>query len=130
LKYDIEKMLPIGYAIQGELVGPKIQNNHENVKENTLYVFDIWDIVNQKYLSSKERLDFMQTYFNNTVPHAPIVNEAIAIFKECEDISQMLKRVDGESINPGTISEGRMQHVKYLNKMGANITLKDNDCSF
>lgn len=108
LKYNIEKMLPVGYAIQGEMIGPKIQNNHENVKENTVYVFDIWDISNQKYLSSKERLDFMKTYFNNTVPHAPVVSEAIAIFKECEDINQMLKRVDGESINPGTISEGRV----------------------
>lgn len=107
-KYDIEKMLPVGYAIQGEMVGPKIQNNHENVKENTFYVFDIYDILNQKYLSSEDRLNFMQTYFNNTVPHAPVVNKAVAIFKECEDISQMLKRVDGESINPGTISEGRV----------------------
>lgn len=113
LKYNIEKMLPVGYAIQGEMIGPKIQDNHEKVSENDFYIFDIYDIVNKRYLSSEDRLNFIDKYFNNTVKHVPVVNKAVAIFKECEDINQMLKRVDGESINPGTISEGRV--YKMLN---------------
>lgn len=46
------------FAIQGELMGPGIQGNSENLKNHWLFVFDVYDIDNQKYLTSKERYDF------------------------------------------------------------------------
>ena len=41
----------------------------------------------------------------------------------------LLTQANGTSYFEETIWENRMQHVKYLNKMGANITLKDNSHS-
>lgn len=43
-----------------------------------------------------------------------------------QPISVLLTQANGTSYFEETIWENRMQHVKYLNKMGANITLKDN----
>lgn len=37
-------------AIQGELLGPKIQSNRYKLKEVELFVFSVWDIENQQYL--------------------------------------------------------------------------------
>ena len=46
-----------------------------------------------------------------------------------QPISVLLTQANGTSYFEETIWENRMQHVKYLNKMGANITLKDNSHS-
>lgn len=39
-------------AIQGELMGPGIQGNRENLKELELYVFDVYDIDNMEYVDT------------------------------------------------------------------------------
>jgi RNA ligase (TIGR02306 family) len=44
------------YAIQGELMGPGIQGNSENLKEHQFFVYDIYDIDEKRYLTSTERL--------------------------------------------------------------------------
>jgi len=41
----------INLAIQGELIGPKIQGNKYNLKDYDYYVFDIYDIDKQQYLN-------------------------------------------------------------------------------
>ena len=43
-----------------------------------------------------------------------------------QPMSVLLTQADGTSYFEETIWENRMQHVEYLNKMGANIELKDN----
>jgi len=43
--------IPDGYAIQGELMGPGIQGNKDNLEKHDLFVFDIWDINRQEYIS-------------------------------------------------------------------------------
>lgn len=105
-KYEIEKGLPVGYAVQGELISPRIQGNHEKVNDIMFYIFDVYDINNQRYLLPQERRAFVQTYFPIAL-HVPVVNESVAIFEEC-NLEQLLSRVEGESINKGTISEGRV----------------------
>lgn len=47
------------YAIQGELMGPGIQGNRENMKDHKLYVFDIYDIDAGRYFNSEERFDLV-----------------------------------------------------------------------
>lgn len=103
--YDIESKLPKGYAVQGELIGPRIQSNHEKVDKLEYYIFDVYDIENSRYLLPDERRKFCQI---NGLPHVPVVNEAIPIFEQCTDVQSLLSRVEGESMNPGTISEGRV----------------------
>lgn len=106
IELDVEKYLPVGYAIQGELIGPKIQNNHEKVDNNQFYLFDIYDIQNNRYLMPGERKSIMK--FLPTINHIPVVNEKSDIFKRCTDLDILQKQVTGESMNPKTVSEGRV----------------------
>lgn len=107
IELEVEKYLPKGYAIQGELIGPKIQANHEKVSQNEFYIFDIYDIKAGRYLMPDERWAFFSHYFTDTHCHVP-VTDYVKIFTECPDLDALQKRVAGESINSGTISEGRV----------------------
>lgn len=104
-KYNLQEKIPPGYAVQGELVGPKIQSNHEKVQDLEFYCFDVYDIEHERYLDPAERRDFCR--FHN-IPHVPVVNESVEIFKELKNLDDLLKRVEGPSMNPQTNSEGRV----------------------
>ena len=55
-------------AIQGELMGPGIQGNRENLKEHEFFVFDVWDIEEQRYYTPEARSTFCYMYGLNHVP--------------------------------------------------------------
>ena len=105
--YNVERHLPIGYAIQGELIGPRIQANHEKVEDLDFFIFDVYDILNSRYLTPLERSDFVSTYLP-LMKHVPVLNTTVRIFEVCPDVKSLLIRVQGQSMNPGTISEGRV----------------------
>ena len=105
--YNVERHLPTGYAIQGELIGPRIQANHEKVEGLDFFIFDVYDILNSRYLTPLERANFVSTFLP-TMKHVPVLNPSIRIFEVCPDIKSLLARVQGQSMNPGTISEGRV----------------------
>lgn len=115
---NIEESLPVGFAIQGELISPSIQKNHEKVKEAQFYVFDVFDIEKQVYLNPEQRALFLEILPN--VNSVPVVNSSIKIFQECSNVAELLERVEGESINPGTVSEGRV----YKCTTNSEITFK------
>ena len=103
LKLDLANKVPVGYAIQGELIGPKIQANHEKVTELQYYVFDVFNINEQCYLLPQERRDFCLAF---EIPHVPVMDvEATPLQLTLE---QLLEHVDTESMNPKTVSEGRV----------------------
>ena len=103
IKAEIEKKLPIGYAVQGELIGPKIQANHEKVSTLDYFIFDVFDIEAGLYLLPAERQVFCNKY---SLQHVPVTNFRTKPFQSTLD--ELLKHVDTESMNPGTISEGRV----------------------
>ena len=103
IKYNIESKLPAGYAVQGELIGPKIQANHEKVSELQYYIFDVFDINAGLYLTPLARREFCLT---NDLPHVPVTSFEFKPFKLT--LHELLSHVEGESMNPGTISEGRV----------------------
>lgn len=105
--YNVERHLPIGYAIQGELIGPRIQANHEKVEGLDFFIFDVYDILNSRYLTPPERADFVSTYLPS-MKHVPVLKTTVRIFEVCPDVKSLLTRVQGQSMNPGTISEGRV----------------------
>lgn len=106
-KYKFEDKLPEGYAIQGELIGPKIQANQEKVKELEFYCFDVYNIHTGKYLLPLERREFCALH---NIPHVPVVYTNAKPLQL--GLEGLLKHVEGESMNPGTVSEGRVyKHV-------------------
>ena len=102
--YNLKEILPVGYAIQGELIAPNIQSNHEKVTKPDLYIFNVFHIGLQQFLLPKERVEFVNKL---GLKHIPILGN-IKIFNEVEDLEGLLKRVEGQSLNPNTISEGRV----------------------
>ncbi len=93
-------------AFQGELMGPGVQGNREWLKDNTFFLFDVWDIDNQRYYSPNERQAIV-TQINNSgfeLPHTFIFGEkSLREFgKERDEILQnILTFAEGESIyNP------------------------------
>lgn len=109
IKLDLESKVPVGFAIQGELIGPKIQANHEKVQELDYFVFDVFSITTGSYLTPAERWEFVEKY---GIKHVPIINKAKQPFKMT--LQELLAHVEGQSINPGTTSEGRV--YKHLTK--------------
>ena len=103
IKLDIKSKLPIGYAVQGELIGPKIQANHEKVPELQYYIFDVFDINTGLYLTPEARRAFCTEH---GLPHVPVVSTDFQPFHLA--LSDLLLHVEGESMNPNTISEGRV----------------------
>lgn len=61
-------------ALQGELVGPGIQKNHCGLRSLNFYAFDIFDIDNQCYLSSKERLSLCEEL---KLLHVPVISHSM-----------------------------------------------------
>lgn len=121
IKYDIEKKLPVGYAIQGELIAPNIQANHEKVSSIEYYIFDVYDIKANKYLLPMERRQFCREH---GFAHVPVISEDVQIFKD-NSVQSILERVKGQSINPGTISEGRV--YKHCSQVGISFKAISND---
>lgn len=75
-------------ALQGELMGPGIQGNREGLKEHTFYLFDVWSIDEQIYLSPMERDD---TVFDlrdqgSYVQHVPVLDVVFPLQKSLDDL--------------------------------------------
>lgn len=67
-KYDLINKLPVGFAIQGEVVGPGILKNRLGLKSLDLFIFNVFDIKQQKYLSYNEFIMFCLKHGLKTVP--------------------------------------------------------------
>lgn len=104
-KLDLEdKLMRCGrnLALQGELMGPGVQGNREELKEHDFYLFDIWDIDEQRYLSPTERMLVSEKFFKD-VSHVPLLGiQSLANFKSVDDF---LEFADRPSINH-KIAEG------------------------
>ena len=103
IKMDIENKLPIGYAIQGELIGPSIQANHEKVSSLDYFVFDVYDINKKQYLTPEARREFCKQH---NIQHVPVTNPNATPLQM--SLEELLAHVDTESMNQGTVSEGRV----------------------
>jgi RNA ligase (TIGR02306 family) len=67
-KYDLENKLPEGLAIQGELCGPKIQNNRLQLKEKDLFIFNVYDSKAGRYLDHMAAVEKCKEIGVKTVP--------------------------------------------------------------
>jgi RNA ligase (TIGR02306 family) len=95
LKNDIrEKIRDMEVAIQGEMVGPGIQNNRPNLSDVDLYVFDIYDIRARRYVLPDERRELTE-YLK--LKHVPVIHESINIFDEKPSMEELILYADGKS---------------------------------
>ena len=99
-------------AFQGEMVDPDIQGNFENCEELEFYLFNIFDIDTQKYLTPEKRFEIFNKY-NSEFPdqqltHVPIFDKEKDL-SAFDDIKEILEDSDGPGMNPKTkFREGKV----------------------
>lgn len=67
-KYELKERLPIGFAVQGEIMGPKIAGNKLELEEHDIFIFSVYDINNKRFLDLYEFLCFCRDHGLKTVP--------------------------------------------------------------
>lgn len=94
----------LNLAIQGEIIGPKVQGNKYKLEENEFYVFDIFDARNQKYLSPYETRRITEELGLN---HVPVLDEHWTIGGRT--MESVLNYADAKTVvgnNPEQLREG------------------------
>ncbi len=74
-KYDLANRMPMNFVIQGELVGPGIQKNRLSLKENDLFVFNVFNLNTKKYMEYDDMVIFCERLDIKCVPLAFSVNK-------------------------------------------------------
>lgn len=110
LKYGIERNLPLfcesigrQLAFQGELMGPGIQGNKDQLEDHDLYLFKIYDIDNQCYVGPAEFKYLVEQYNASVFPTlrlktAPRLPGTFRI-SDFATVADILKFAKGPSIN-------------------------------
>jgi RNA ligase (TIGR02306 family) len=71
--YALERVIPPGFAIQGELCGPGIQKNRLGLTEHDLFVFSVYDTRAGRFLDHAELVAFCAERALRTVPVEEVV---------------------------------------------------------
>lgn len=100
-KYKLNEILPLGYAVQGEVVGDGIQNNPLKIQGHDLFIYNVYNIMEAKYLNYKDFVNFCDMY---GLRHVPVLNEDFLLET---NVDGLLKMADGKSVLcPTTDREG------------------------
>jgi RNA ligase (TIGR02306 family) len=90
-----EKLLGLGIdiAIQGELIGPGIQDNIYMLSEYQFRVFDVIDIPTRSYYAPAQRRNLIKEL---CLQHAPVIHTNWLL--DAETMQDIIKMADGESV--------------------------------
>lgn len=93
-------------AIQGELMGPGIQGNRENLKTHKFFIFDAQDLDRGVYFTQEERealVDILHNNYNvpkDLVDHVPVLHKSVTLPElGISSVDDLLKYADGPSLN-------------------------------
>lgn len=93
-KYDIMNKLPKHLAIQGEIVGEKIQGNPIGIKGLEFYVFNVYDMQTHSYLDFN---GFKKTFEYLNLPNVPILEGVdCSSWEALQEFSNNLKYPNGK----------------------------------
>lgn len=95
-------------AVQGEIMGPGIQNNREGLKAAKFFVFDVYLIDEARYMAPAERQALFDLLIDmgvnpNLVAHVPILAHKANLYDTLGivDVDDLLKFAEGKSlVNP------------------------------
>jgi len=88
------------FAIQGEMVGPRVQGNKYNLPERSLFVFDVYSLVTSDYLSPAHAQTIIGEMGLSSVPW-------LHEFDMDHKIADLVEMADGKSLlNSGVPREG------------------------
>lgn len=88
-------------ALQGELCGPGIQGNKDGLSAVTFFLYDIWDIQKQAYVSPAERSEIIKdlSAMGDEIKHVPVIGSITLSEIGDEDnlIQNLLAHAEGPS---------------------------------
>lgn len=103
-RMDIEniiKNMERNLALQGELIGTKIQSNPYKINHTEFRLFKIYDIDKKQYIDVQEMYDFASEY---QIPIVPLISSDFVL---PDTVMELLKIADGSSqLRNETIREG------------------------
>ncbi len=110
-KYNIDEWLPDGYAIQGEICGPNIQKNPLGLTSNELFIFNIFDIKEQRYLEWGDKWNWILVCGNPSgelyCPVVPYATDCVCIGTSFNyTLEQLLEFAKGKYLNTTHNKEG------------------------
>lgn len=92
-------------ALQGELIGPGIQGNNEKLPRPEFYVYNIFDINEQRWFAPRERHDMIDEFerLGFIVNHVPMVGHGIVSNTSAQEF---IDGAEGPSLNIDSKREG------------------------
>lgn len=92
------------FAVQGELMGPGIQGNREQLKVHKLFIFDVQNLDKQTYLTPAERKEFVLMLYRNgvhpeLVQHVPKLHNNVTLDElGITNVKELLAFAEGPSL--------------------------------
>jgi len=122
-KYDLEEVLRRAphLAVQGELCGPGIQKNRLNLKEVSLFVFNVYDFQKARYLPHDEARAFA---LESGLTPVEVVEEGEAFAHTQESL---LALAEGKYPGTGNAREGiviRPREERYSPTLAGRLSFK------
>lgn len=97
---ELENLGYPNFAVQGELIGGKIQGNQYKIEGYSFYVFDIFDITTQTYLNTST-VEALASICG--LSHVPVIETAPLRYSTVDDF---LKLAEGQSLLNNSNREG------------------------
>ncbi len=105
----VEALTSLGrnLALQGEIVGPGIQGNAEQLQQKEFHVFDVFDIDTQAYVGRDARAEILRDLVGRGAGLRAVPEiEVTSLARFAGDLSAVLSYAEGPSLNPKTSREG------------------------
>lgn len=123
-KYNLRNCIPDGFAIQGEVMGEGINKNTLKIKGHKLFVFNIFNIKDSKYLDFDEMTSFCK---KNNIDTVPIIDSGIILDFTFEQLMEMANK--RSPLNPDVIQEGLVirsitEKRVLINGVGSRFSFK------
>jgi RNA ligase (TIGR02306 family) len=104
-RYALDALLPEGFAVQGEVCGPKIQKNRLGLRDHDLFVFNVFDVKQGRYLDFADFVAFCRDLRLTTVPVERVVEgDELARFELT--LPRLLELAEGTYAGTGNRREG------------------------
>ena len=81
-------------AIQGEIVGPGVNNNHDQYTDHEFRIFRMYDITDQRWLNPSDR---RRTAEQMGIPHVKLIRDCWYVFQELKTMEDFLEFVKGKT---------------------------------
>ncbi len=122
-KYKIFDKIPPGFAIQGEIVGPGLQKNHEGCPFHELRVFNVKDLCEMSMLGYDDMVDFCDDF---SLPMVDLYHVG-DFLEKWHTIDGLLAESDAARYANGAQAEGivwRLADEEYCADLGKGVSFK------